>query len=192
MARLGGRPNLANMWSVNFAFDAEEFEMLLRSDPGKHKDLWRVGDSCRENDLFRRSDRELLAAFIDAHCAHHSVTSEDQFLDFWLRDDGDVGLAVDEDDTRRALALVDGAHALDKAILLAFVDIIGERLALAYPCLGQTRSECLELGHYVVDCDVERSQRTLLADLGELWAVELAVIVIVCALYAHVRMWRLQ
>lgn len=127
---MGGRPNLANMWSVNFAFDAEEFEMLLRSDPGKHKDLWRVGDSCRENDLFRRSDRELLAAFIDAHCAHHSVTSEDQFLDFWLRDDGDVGLAVDEDDTRRALALVDGAHALDKAILLAFVDIIGERSPL--------------------------------------------------------------
>jgi hypothetical protein len=165
----------ANVGRIDDGCNAVLGEVGGGADAGEHEDLGALVDARGHNDFSAGAKGVLFVVGADDDDADGRGALEDEAFGVGVRDDGHVGLVLEEYGGGRARAVVDGADALEKSALVARVDVGRELLALADPGFLQCVAERLELGNQVGVGDM---QRAVAADVLQIGREELLIVVI--------------
>lgn len=173
---------LSNMRTVEDERDAVLLELSGRANTREHEKLGGLEDTLGDNDFVLGGKGDLLTS----DRVDHDNTSaslgggvDDEVLGLDGREDGDVGLALEEQETSLTGSLIDGITTVSQTSHGTGVDIFGKGVSFAGPTLDKCITEGLHLRNELGVGDVDG---TASSNLGELSWVELVIVVISCAL----------
>lgn len=169
---------LADVARVDNSVDAMAVQLAGGADTAKLEQLGGLEDTLGQDNFAASVEDQLFASgVIDDHTAADAIgVVDDEALGAHLRDDGDIGLVLQEEITARPHTLIDRVGAVGETEHLTVVDIFSDGVTLLGPGLTDGFTEGLHVIEQLSVGDVDRA--TTGANLGQVLWIPAQVVVV--------------